>query len=205
MTVTQSRFVPLTLLVAVLALCAGFLLTGCHNNDDQEVRAVLESELTIDDDDLDDISAELNSHKLLSTYHVNLGDYVGTLLQGYTYNIDTIEVDGNNATATVTITARDFSSSISDFGQSMSDNARTLKKLQKAKKTSELKSTVSGLLTDALSTASGSTRSSTISVDLQRGDDGWELADEDTFLENWYDAMFGQALDNLEAALDISE
>lgn len=201
MTSAKSRIAPLALLIAVLALCTGFLLTGCHNNDDQEVRTLLDSKLTINDDDLQSISDELNSHKLLSAYKVELGDYVGTLLQGYTYNIDSIETDGDDAQATVTITARDFSSAISSFGQSMTDNEHTLNKLKKAKKTSELKSTVEGLLSDALSTAGDSTRSSTISVELKRGDDGWELADEQTFLDAWYDAMFGQALDDLEAAL----
>lgn len=201
MTSTRSRIAPLALLIAVVALCAGFLLTGCHNNDDQEVRTLLDSKLTINDDDLSSISDELNDHKLLSTYKVKLGDYVGTLLQGYTYNIDSIDVDGDEAQATVTVTARDFSSAINSFSQSMSDNERTLKKLKKAKKTSELKSTVDGMLSDALSTASGSTRSSSINVELKRGDDGWELADEKSFLDTWYDAMFGQALDDLEAAL----
>lgn len=202
MPITRSRFAPLALVIAVLALCTGFLLSGCHNNDDQEVRTALENQLTIDDNDLAAISAELNKDKTLSAYHVKLGDYVGTLLQGYTYNIDSIDVDDDEAKATVTITARDFSSSIKSFGQDLKDNERELKKLRKAKKTKDLQASVSGMLKDELGKASGSTHSSSINVELKRGDDGWELDDHDAFLESWYDAMFGQAIDELKNAVE---
>jgi hypothetical protein len=201
MPITRSRFVPLALVIALLALCTGFLLSGCHNNDDQEVRTALENQLTINDDDLADISSELNKDKTLSAYHVKLGDYVGTLLQGYTYNIDSIDVDGDEAKATVTITARDFSLAIESFGQDLKNNDRELKKLRKAKKTKELQSGVSAMLKDELAKASGSTHSSSITVDLEHGNDGWELDDHDAFLDSWYDAMFGQALDELKSAV----
>ncbi|MGI6590216.1 MAG: hypothetical protein ACOX1O_01170 [Eggerthellaceae bacterium] len=184
--------------VLALALCLCFSLAGCNGNDDQEVRAAVDSQLTIDDDDLSSITDYLNDDTTLDAYQVKLGDYVGTLLQGYTYNIDAISTEGNDATAEATITSRDFSSSITTFDQALTDNGKTLTKLKKHGKKKALKETVSGMLEDALSQAGSSTTSATITIDLTKGQEGWQLSDPGKFQEDWYNAMFGETLKKLD-------
>lgn len=201
MTHARTRLFPFALLLAITALFAGLALTGCGANEDQAVRSVLEDSLTIDDNDLAGISDSLNSEGVLDAYHVKLGDYVGTLLKGYTYNIDSIQVTDDAATASVTITAGDFSSAIDAFATSMNDNAKELKKLQKAKETKQLQETVGGYLTDALNNAGSSTTSSTITVRLRKSGDDWVLADADGFKSDMDQAMFGKTVQELKDAL----
>lgn len=200
MTHARTRLFPVVLALALTALFA-LALTGCGANDDQEVRAVLDENLTINDDDLQQITDTLNQETVLDAYHVKLGDYVGTLLKGYSYNIDSIQVAGSSATATVSVTAQDFSTSLDTFAKSMTDNAKELKKLQKAKETKRLRETVDGYLTDALNKAGNSTSSTSITVQLQKSDGEWKLSDESGFKSDLNGAMFGKTIQRLKDAL----
>ncbi len=200
MTDARTRLFPFALLIVLAALFV-LALTGCSANEDQAVRSALDENLTINDDDLADIQDTLNQETVLDAYHVKLGDYVGTLLKGYTYNIDSIQVTDDTATASVTVTAGDFSKAVDAFATSMNDNAKELKKLQKAKETKQLKETVEGYLTDALSNAGSSTTSSTITVRLQKSGDDWTLADESAFKSDMDQAMFGKTVQELKDAL----
>lgn len=202
MTPTRARLFPVLTLIVVCALCLGSLLSGCKsNNDDQEVRAVLESSLTIDDSDLSDITATLNKETVLDAYGVKLGDYVGTLLQGYSYNIDTIQVTDDTATASVTVTARNFSTAITAFKKSMDDHADSLKTLQQEKKTDELKQTVAGYLDAAFKGAGDATTSTAINVKLKKVDGAWVLTDQAGFTTDLNEAMFGTTVEKLKTAL----
>lgn len=200
MTDARTRLFPFALLIALAALFV-LALTGCSANEDQAVRSALDENLTINDDDLADIQDTLNQETVLDAYHVKLGDYVGTLLKGYTYNIDSIQVTDDTATASVTVTAGDFSKAVDAFATSMNDNAKELKKLQKEKETKQLKETVGGYLTDALSNAGSSATSSTITVRLQKSGDDWTLADESAFKSDMDQAMFGKTVQELKDAL----
>lgn len=204
MTSARTRLLPISLVAVFAALFALFslcALSGCDANNDQEVRAVLDESLTINDDDLQEISDALNREGVLDAYHVKLGDYVGTLLKGYSYNIDSIEVADNSAVASVSVTAQDFSTSVDAFSQSMEDNAKELKKLQKAKETKKVQEAVGGYLTDALNQAGSSTTSTSITVQLQETDGEWKLADESAFKSDLNDAMFGKTVQRLKDAL----
>lgn len=201
MTSTRTQLLPLSLIAAFTVLIGLFALSGCDANNDQEVRAVLDESLTIDDDDLQEISDALNREDVLDAYHVKLGDYVGTLLKGYRYNIDSIEVTDNSAVASVSVTAQDFSTSVDAFAKSMDENAKELKKLQKAKETKRLRETVGGYLADALSQTDSSTTSTSITVRLQETDGEWKLADQSGFESDLNDAMFGKTVQRLKDAL----
>lgn len=176
-------------------------LSGCKENDDQGIRAVMDNRLNINDEDLAHITATLNDDITLDAYHVKLGDFVGTLLQGYSYNIDSIARKGDTATVQATITARDFSKSIDAFDHDLSDNEKTIAKLKKKGKEDQLESTVSDMLRNELDQAGSSTTSATITVDLFKGAEGWQLSDPSGFEEDWYDAMFGTTLKRLGVAV----
>lgn len=101
-------------LITATVLGAGMSLVGCSSAPDPEeaIRASLEAELGVfespSQEQLDEIVAEVAGLDEFATYGIDAGEYVKTMLDGFAYSVDSIEVaeDGKTAVGNVTITCK---------------------------------------------------------------------------------------------------
>lgn len=119
---------------AALALCAAlaFSLCGmvaCADNSEQVIRDSLTEEIESLKNPDEATLAELSS-SLPTSVFAQLGlsttDVMKALLEGFDGTVDSVEVDGKNAVATLTISSRDFSqldTVLDDMTDEMTDNA----------------------------------------------------------------------------------
>ncbi len=105
-----KRFAATFLAVALLAF-GGLALTGCQNNEDvvrEGVAAELDKLKTLDDETLELLASEAGADDL-ATYGIDAKEFISSYLAGFDYRIDSVTVDGDNATATVVLTCKSFS------------------------------------------------------------------------------------------------
>lgn len=101
-------------LAVLLALFVGMVgLSGCSGgtNDEEAIRASLTSELdsikNIDDTFVNEFSESINMSQL-SVYGIDGVEFMKSYLNGFDYSIDSINVDGDNATAQITLTCKSY-------------------------------------------------------------------------------------------------
>ena len=110
-------------LVAVAAcalLAAGLTLVGCSSAPDpkeaieKDLTVQLESITNPSQEDIDDMVASLGSYEEVATFGIDGVAYMNSLLDGFAYAIDSIDVaeDGKTATANVTVTCKSVDSAI---------------------------------------------------------------------------------------------
>ena len=106
--------------IAVIALLTagvlgtGVALVGCASAPDPEqaVRASLESELGVfqnpSQEQIDELVADLAGTDEFTTYGIDVDEYIKTMLDGFAYSVDSVEVgeDGKTAVGNVTITCK---------------------------------------------------------------------------------------------------
>lgn len=101
-------------LAVLLALSVGMVgMTGCKGgtNDEEAIRASLTSELdsikNIDDTFVNEFSESINMSQL-SVYGIDGVEFMKSYLNGFDYSIDSINVNGDNATAQITLTCKSY-------------------------------------------------------------------------------------------------
>ncbi len=110
-------------LVAVAAcalLAAGLTLVGCSSAPDpkeaieKDLTVQLESITNPSQEDIDDMVASLGSYEEVATFGIDGVAYMNSLLDGFAYAIDSIDVaeDGKTATVNVTVTCKSVDSAI---------------------------------------------------------------------------------------------
>lgn len=104
----------LVTLAALLALSVGMVgLTGCSGgtSDEDAIRASLTSELdsikNIDDAFVNEFSESIDMSQL-SVYGIDSVEFMRSYLSGFDYAIDSINVDGDSATAQITLTCKSY-------------------------------------------------------------------------------------------------
>ena len=103
----------LALLVAIMMIAAACSLSGCLGSpsDEDAIRAKLTSELdsikNLDDSFVDEFSESINMSQL-SVYGIDGVAFMKSYLDGFDYAIDSITVDGDRATAQITITCKSY-------------------------------------------------------------------------------------------------
>ena len=109
----MSRFKVLSLSV-ITAICMAFgclVLAGCSSPEDDE--AAIKEALTeqfdrlknLDDATVDEISQAIGSDEL-SKLGIAPADFAKAYLDGFDYSVQDVKVDGDSATATVTVTCK---------------------------------------------------------------------------------------------------
>ena len=101
-------------LAALLALSIGMVgLAGCSSgtSDEDAIRASLSSELdsikNIDDAFVNEFSESIDMSQL-SVYGIDGVEFMKSYLSGFDYTIDSINVDGDSATAQITLTCKSY-------------------------------------------------------------------------------------------------
>lgn len=104
----------LVALAALLALSIGMVgLAGCSGgtSDEDAIRASLASELdsikNIDDAFVNEFSESIDMSQL-SVYGIDGVEFMKSYLSGFDYAIDSINVDGDSATAQITLTCKSY-------------------------------------------------------------------------------------------------
>lgn len=93
----------------VLSLC---MLSACSGESaediiTEDITSQLDQVKNLDDDFVAEMVDGLGADEL-STYGIDAEEFTRTYLEGFDYSIDSIEVNGNTATATVTLKCRSF-------------------------------------------------------------------------------------------------
>lgn len=101
-------------LATLLALSIGMVgLASCSSgtSDEDAIRASLSSELdsikNIDDAFVNEFSESIDMSQL-SVYGIDGVEFMKSYLSGFDYTIDSINVDGDNATAQITLTCKSY-------------------------------------------------------------------------------------------------
>ena len=103
-----------TMIAAVLAVCCGLALGACSSGPDPEeairedLTANLDEIKNLDDETIGELAEEMGSLGL-EDYGVGAEDIVASMIDGFDYSIDSIDVEGDAATASVTVTAKSMS------------------------------------------------------------------------------------------------
>lgn len=109
----MSRFKVLSLSV-ITAICMAFgclALAGCSSpeNDEAAIKEALTAQFdrlkSLDDETVDEISQAIGSSEL-TKLGIAPADFAKAFLDGFDYSVQDVKVDGDSATATVTITCK---------------------------------------------------------------------------------------------------
>lgn len=97
-------------LATVLAVACGVVLGGCSgaSAEDairQDLTSTLDEVKNLDDDTISELMGSMDTSQL-ETYGIDGTELVRSLVDGFDYNINSITVDGDTATASVSITCK---------------------------------------------------------------------------------------------------
>lgn len=100
------------LLVCALSVFACFALTACGASNEELLEQAITEEFdkykNMDDEVLSSIT-ELAENQQMSEYGIDTTEYATLVLDGFEYNIDSITVDGKNATVEMSIASKSAS------------------------------------------------------------------------------------------------
>lgn len=190
--------------LCALALCAMAALVGCSNSEERAREALTQG---IEDDMArltslsSDAAAELFDTEFtadLQAAGVDPAEVYGPLFELLAYSIDTVAVDGDEATVTLTVSNRDLDAALELYTQDLTDELATQASRDElaALDEAELTRHMAELLVASVRDASVGTVSSTVELDYVKQGSTWELqnADELTVaLMGGLDAGAGQA------------
>lgn len=120
-----TKWVQLTL-AAILAVTMFAGLTGCGEAPEEVIRKGVTEELesikNLDQSALDEIMAGAGAANAgLDQYGIDMEEFCRTWLSGFDYSVDDVKVDGDNATATVTITCKSLMEGINVFSDKVTE------------------------------------------------------------------------------------
>ena len=122
---TTRTFVAM--IVAVLAVACGITLGACSSGPSAEelIREDLTTNLdeikNLDDEAMDELAAEMGDLGL-GDYGIGAEDLITSMIDGFDYSIDSIDVEEDTATASVTVTAKSMSELMDLDYDAMSDD-----------------------------------------------------------------------------------
>ena len=122
---TTRTFVAM--IVAVLAVACGITLGACSSGPSAEelIREDLTTNLdeikNLDDEAMDELVAEMGDLGL-GDYGIGAEDLITSMIDGFDYSIDSIDVEEDTATASVTVTAKSMSELMDLDYDAMSDD-----------------------------------------------------------------------------------
>ena len=184
-------------LTAVLAMGAMFALAGCGPNDEQAIRDGITQQLDILKNPTKETiepllgEADETTMKQLETYGVDLYELIGHAFRGFDYTIGDIKVDGNNATADLTITTIDISKTSQAALESISKDPAALEKVQKFYEDGDQKAAmqyVVGLVYDALDATTDTVTTDT-TLKLTKTNGTWDV--DKSSLNEIFAGMYG--------------
>jgi len=104
------RKISLVVVSILMVFALAFSLTGCGNADERAIRKGLTDEFNKFKDPKSDLwQKEMKKElKELANYGINTDDLINAWVKNFSFKVGTIKIDGDKATAEVSITCRQF-------------------------------------------------------------------------------------------------
>lgn len=189
LTNTKQRL--LAVLAAALLALAAFACTGCGPNDEEQVREVLDAQLSAlsnpsDETIKDALGTDLAEDATFQKLGIDSTELVTSWLNGYSYEIGDISVDGDNATAKATITSKQLYTIMTSWKTSFSEDVMN----QGFTSEDEVYAYAGQTFSDAVNNAEASTTEVTFALQKDNGE--WKYSESDaTNQQALADALFG--------------
>lgn len=122
-TTTTKRILAIMLMVIATLALATLSACGGKSAEDtirESVKAELESIKKLDQDALDQIVGGADSVSDLSEYGISAEEFFRTWLEGFDYSVDKVTVNGDKATATITIKVKSLTSAMDSISNNIS-------------------------------------------------------------------------------------
>lgn len=175
----------LAVLLAAAVACSAAALAGCSNTD-EDVRDALTQGIEEDIAQLTELSSETAASLFASDYTtdlqnagVDLVSVYGPLFSDLTYTVDDVQVDGDSATVTLTVTNKDLTTALQNYTATISNELATSvgREALAALDDSELTQHLAEVLTACLEDASLGTTTTTVELSYSRSGNTWTLED----------------------------
>lgn len=167
-----------SVLCATLTFASGLILTGCSKPDPEKIiRADLilgfDQIINPDDEAIDELAKEYGDTGL-EELGIEPSEFIASVADGFDYSIESIEVDGDTATANVTIYSKSLSE-LSDlnYDEMYEDFIRALESGEVTFDEKSFKAWAGPYIMDAIDRIEPSEKS--LEIIYVNGDDGWEL------------------------------
>lgn len=173
------------IICAVMAFC----LSGCGQSDEELIKQGLDDELSVlsdpSDEELQDLIEKSGvTDDELSDFGIPSSDLIKSWIDGYSYEIGDITVDGDSAQAEVTMTIKHLGTILNDWSSTAIDALD----ITSYSSEEDLYADLGESMMKAINGAEPAAETATI--DLEKSDDGWTLTDDGE--EAIYALMLGE-------------
>lgn len=192
MTKTKVRGAWFALVAALTMLAVSFTLFGCAGESDEElITKAIDDEMGIivdpDDETIEMLAEEATSGagSTFETMGIDSTELVKSWIDGFGYTIGTITVDGDSATAEMTITSKQLGPIMMDWQASFEENATS----QGFTSMDEIYAYAGQTIMDEINNASPV--ETTVTVEVNKDGDNWVFDQGAGNQQALMDAMIG--------------
>ena len=166
---------------AALAAIPALGLTACGGPSDEEL---IKQTLTADLDaiktvDEDTVKSMMGDSAVSETYVIDAFAFYTNCVKQFSYDNVDVTVDGDSATATLDVTNVDIEKVMTSWANDVSAYVTSQEAIDDYNNLGEngMMQKMLQQLTDALGASDAPTKTSSMSIDFTKGDDGWDLSD----------------------------
>lgn len=168
---------------AALAAIPALGLTACGGPSDEElIKQTLTADLdaikTVDEDTVKSMMGD-SAVSEMETYGIDAFEFYTNCVKQFSYDNVDVTVDGDSATATLDVTNVDIEKVMTSWANDVSAYVTSQEAIDDYNNLGEngMMQKMLQQLTDALGASDAPTKSSSMSIDFTKGDDGWDLSD----------------------------
>ena len=181
----------LSVVVVVLALVISMALAGCGASDEDQIKTAIDDEMGIIVDPTDEMISTLAEEASTSaggtfdTMGIDSTEMVTSWLDGFSYEVGTISVDDQSATAEVTMTCKQLGPVMMDWQTNFQDNVMA----QGLTSMDEIYAYAGQSLMEELDAASPV--DTTVTLELEKDGSSWTLPQSSANQNALLEAMIG--------------
>lgn len=168
---------------AALAAIPALGLTACGGPSDEElIKQTLTADLdaikTVDEDTVKSMMGD-SAVSEMETYGIDAFTFYTNCVKQFSYDNVDVTVDGDSATATLDVTNVDIEKVMTSWANDVSAYVTSQEAIDDYNNLGEngMMQKMLQQLTDALGASDAPTKTSSMSIDFTKGDDGWDLSD----------------------------
>ena len=168
---------------AALAAIPALGLSACGGPSDEElIKQTLTADLdaikTVDEDTVKSMMGD-SAVSEMETYGIDAFAFYTNCVKQFSYDNVDVTVDGDSATATLDVTNVDIEKVMTSWANDVSAYVTSQEAIDDYNNLGEngMMQKMLQQLTDALGTSDAPTKTSSMSIDFTKGDDGWDLSD----------------------------
>lgn len=168
---------------AALAVIPALGLTACGGPSDEElIKQTLTADLdaikTVDEDTVKSMMGD-SAVSEMETYGIDAFAFYTNCVKQFSYDNVDVTVDGDSATATLDVTNVDIEKVMTSWANDVSAYVTSQEAIDDYNNLGEngMMQKMLQQLTNALGASDAPTKTSSMSIDFTKGDDGWDLSD----------------------------